>query len=55
MEIFEKKIRGFHAKSIENIMTRTTGSLQKLRKQKKDPSKFDNITTYLRKVHMVIH
>ena len=50
MEIFEKKIRGFHAKSIENIMTRTLGSFRRKTKTKKDTNRFDNITTYLRKV-----
>ena len=25
MEVFEAKIRGFHARAVENIMARTTG------------------------------
>lgn len=50
MKVFETKIRGFHAKTVENIMSRTI-SAPKLDKSCKSPvRKGDNIATYLRKV-----
>lgn len=50
MKVFETKIRGFHAKTVENIMSRTI-SAPKLDKTCKSPArKGDNIATYLRKV-----
>lgn len=51
MDIFETKIRGFHAKAIENIMSRTMGRLR-IDNNDRSPSKTDNISTYLRKVHL---
>ena len=55
MDIFETKIRGFHAKAIENIMARTTGKLRLPSKDKNPSSKSDNISTYLRKVRTFVN
>lgn len=52
MDIFETKIRGFHAKTIENIMARSTGKLRKGTSEK-NSAKTDNISTYLRKVQII--
>lgn len=53
MEVFEAKIRGFHARAVENIMARTTGFAKLQPREKAMKPKGDNIATYLRKVHVI--
>lgn len=53
MEVFEAKIRGFHAKAVQNIMARTAGFNKQESKEKPIKPKGDNISTYLRKVKMI--
>jgi len=52
MNLFETKLRGFHARTIENIMARSTGFYKPSSKEKSLRPKPDNLTTYLRKVKM---
>lgn len=50
MNAFETKMRRFHAKTIENIMTRNSGCFKQSPRENSVRPKPDNITTYLRKV-----
>lgn len=50
MNLFETKLRGFHARTIENIMARSTGFYKPSPPIKHPKTKAENLTTYLRKV-----
>lgn len=50
MKVFETKLRGFHAKTVENIMSRTVSAPKIVKIARPPAKKGDNITTYLRKV-----
>lgn len=51
MDKFEHKLRTtLHTRSVENIMTRTHAFLSRGKDYKLSHPKFDNISTYLRKV-----
>lgn len=51
MDVFEAKIRGFHARAVENIMAKSSGFSKVEPREKPMKPKGDNITTYLRKVY----
>lgn len=53
MEVFEARIRGFHARAVQNIMAKSTGFTKLQPKEKPIKPKGDNISTYLRKVYLI--
>ena len=50
MKVFETKLRGNHAKAVENIMSRSLSAPKLNQYCKAQSKKGDNITAYLRKV-----